>query len=298
MSDICCDACSREEEMLNRSHLLALLPPLALMLILSACERERSIDVSNSQNFEKSLAETKKSLTPSEQMRLANAIFAIATRHVTPQLDVERTRDYIRHLDHSNFVKGFYSSWNSYGQTVKEATFVNIIDAAMFMHLDTNNPIPPLLDQFVTRPEAELQKAVNVNRENEFVTLVLPADGKSSNRLGCTFSIKNDSKWPITRVGIGYGYTETTQKVSYHDFNPALEPGHDADLVLEALGRLSSCMLQISVNSVDVVGREPFTPMRKADWQRAKQQLALLTGVRAEIAPRLQEILDWLRSIH
>jgi hypothetical protein len=201
-------------------------------------------------------------------------------------------------FNHGNFVYSFKLHYSGFGILHKAATYTNIIDRATAMKVVyLTDPIPPVLDRIMTQPETELQRIDKaelreiVSKEDEIVTLEIPRDG-------CRFSFRNETKWPITRIQIGYGLSDATTRTFYHDFDPPLAPGLSSNSLVVEGATPGLCFQPRSVTSVYAAGRSSFSPISRYDLQQAKEKLAKLADAKSQIAPKLHEILDWLRSIH
>jgi hypothetical protein len=286
------DACGRE--MWKRLNLRIAGQLFALGFLLTACEP--SINVSGEQAFENSLAEAKRSLSPTDRNKLENAIFALGMKDValcegTPW-HISLSSRCERIFGRSDLVSELSGKMPGPYRTNLNVSI--IIPRAIEQKLNIDDPLLGLTDRLVAATAKELRKIVN--RELEIVTLTDDCRGVPPAQHILIIFIKNETPWPITRIkfsGDNLGRSGT----GYHDFHPNLEPGGTSK-ELEIRG--TAACTSVSLDTVEVAGKSPFTPISRSKWLDAKRRLDGLVNPKttADISGSLQKLLDWLRNIH
>lgn len=298
--------------MQKRLNLLVIGLPLALASLVSACTP--SIDVSGLQAFERSLAKAKGSMSQTDRSKLENAIFALVMDGAVLRPPgewpggrqhgwyISGTRDDISIAGHAGFVHAFWDAMFDGNPSFEKKT-TSIMDKAIRKGLNIDDPIHDVETRLLANEQKELQKIVD--RDREVVTTSFECTG-----VHLTYSIKNESKWPITGINFSYEVVAADQlhvesHESVHEFNPPLLPGGTSDIVLDRVAPSMTPIVLIPagcqrpfLEQVSVVGRDPFAPLDRTELLKAKENFASLLQAEAGISRELQELLDWLIDIH
>ena len=155
---------------------------------------------------------------------------------------------------------------------------------------------------------AELKKTVDAEEVVEISDRCFEGNGMVMNRH--SFSIKNETKWPLTLAKVRYsgqplpGRNDIASGTLALEFKPPLLPGSVSDSFEYAAGRgglvamQDACKISYKVIEVESVGRGPSVAVDRSEWQLAKQRLDMLIAKRPEVANYVDGFISWLRSIH
>ena len=298
--------------MRKRLSLRALGTIAALALPAAACTP--SIDASDVKAFEKSLAEAKRSLSPTDRTKLENAIFAIAlddTMLLSPaEMDARRVA-----AEHPKWAITLQGDLTVEGHrmayVMTRSVFVgNLADrikdfritSSMKQKPNVEGPVAEADERLVTARKNELQKTID--NEGEIVTMSSECRASPVGTNRRYYTVKNESKWTIagmTAFYAGAGSPTRDQHlagVARHAFTPPLAPGDAATLVLSFHPPIwDECQIAAELSSVEVVGGSSFRPISRAEWLQAKERLQSLMQARGEVTKSLQAYMDWLRNI-
>jgi hypothetical protein len=274
-----------------------------LALVLPALGCSPSIDASDVQSFERSLTAAKTSLSTTEQTKLENAIFALTMQGAVLHLSDDgweiNPNDNSSFLDSHSFVV-YRGGLSAYPDNFVEK-FVSlhvrkitaIVNEALEKNLNTEDPIPGVVEQLVTPERARLQQLFAKEREGEMVEVHCYEINEYNSPLGSkAFAIKNESKWPIYRI---------ESRGAQYDFRTDLEPGQWSESIVVlssgggALPPRQSCVFSASELKVYVRGRDPFVPTSSPELKKARLAADYLTKISPDVKNSLQQIIDWLR---
>lgn len=300
---------------------------LTMASLAAGCEP--SIDVQDLKSFESSLAAAKGSMSPADITNLENAIFELAMDDTvlnTPGRWVDDSQHgwYVgprpsSHDDYTGFSarmiydldnsqknhlevnkREFLDNFNhNMASGVPHGTVYGI--ASIVQHAShVDDPVREAEERLVNAKKQELQKIID--KEGEIVAVTVDCRQPAIDIVTITYSIKNDSKWPITGVTLYYKYSARS---GYHEITAPVPPGatsNDTNSYRSVTGGplVNPCQdfNDFSVVRVSAVGRDDFAPITRDEWLKAKDNLESLLQARADISRSLQELMYWLRSIH
>ena len=277
---------------------------LPAALIATGCAP--SIDVSTVDKFERSLAAVKQSLPAGDRARLENAVFALGMSRT--RLSVYQWQLYGWSIAEPD-VGLSYHIFESREMKLSRAYFIEalsrspredrprsepfnfkapaVIELALLRNLDLDDPVRALARKLMTDAKVEPEKILDRERRGEVVPLYCGSP-YGMNHAERTFSITNETKWPIR--GISYGS-------AHYTFAPNVAPGASSESVrlTGRPGMPGDCPGRVVV---EFVGHESVVTTDSADLTIAKETIEYLAKSEADVTRALQQIIDWLREIH